>query len=512
VQDCATDSNVLLLLVLVPCLGRLLLDFLWQKFTGCVGEIAECVWSLCLACCRKRLRRWCCCAKDESEEAERAAAEAAVAARLVAMGLSETVAQKRSITLMENGLSGTAELETLSEDELAEFGEFNSLDLNKVTESRQAQPHPEKADAATETPDRPRRRCCERKYAALDEGEQAPSASSISRRQQRVAATTAADSTLAGLLVSMGFSQRAAMKRAAALRDEAGASTVDDFDLLMEGGLDQLLEEGGFKPLDVRRVKKFRERAAARDAEPEPEPQPQPQPQPEPDAFTMRDLASPTTYAGKWARAQEGNRISPGGALLRGGARGLLWHVLQPVLYFLVFAVFSHELDSLQFVLGAAVGVREAVYLLLTVVCMFVNPAFLIVSVGASVEDNGGSGGASAYVAGCGRYWEWRKDGDEDTEPEYDEDGEPAAVGARPWETGCSFLLLYVLSPEKYVAFALLAHRETLQKVVVFGGILLDLCGVGALGAGIGTGVLPRPLAIGYTVSALSAASLACWR
>eukprot|EP01046_Picozoa_sp_COSAG06_P088510 COSAG06_NODE_34923_length_467_cov_0.910326_1_plen_131_part_10 len=131
------------------------------------------------------------------------------------------------------------------------------------------------------------------------------------------------------------------MKRAAALRDEAGASTVDDFDLLMEGGLDQLLEEGGFKPLDVRRVTLFRERAAARDAEPEPQPQPQPQtqPQPQPEQFTMRHLVTKhpgkwtyhagkwTKHAGKWARAQEGNRISPCGALLRSGARGLLWHV-----------------------------------------------------------------------------------------------------------------------------------------------------------------------------------------
>ena len=126
--------------------------------------------------------------------------------------------------------------------------------------------------------------------------------------------------------------------------------------------------------------------------------QPNAQLKSKPRQFTMRDLASPTAHTGKWARAQEGNRMSPCGALLRGGARGLLWHVLQPALYFLVFAVFSHELDSLQFALGAAVGVREAVYLLLTVACVFVDPAFLIVSVGASVEDSGGCGEASAYV------------------------------------------------------------------------------------------------------------------
>ena len=64
---------------------------------------------------------------------------------------------------------------------------------------------------------------------------------------------------------------------------------------------------------------------------------------------------------------------------------------------------------------------------------------------------------------------------------------EPEPAGAKPWETGYSFLLLYVLSPEKYVAFALLANRETLQSADVFGGILLDMCGVAALGAGIGS-------------------------
>ena len=36
-------------------------------------------------------------------------------------------------------------------------------------------------------------------------------------------------------------------------------------------------------------------------------------------------------------------------------------------------------------------------------------------------------------------------------------------------------------------------------------GSLLDLCGLGALGAGLGAGGLPPALAVGYTVTALGA-------
>eukprot|EP01046_Picozoa_sp_COSAG06_P076541 COSAG06_NODE_24473_length_661_cov_2.476868_2_plen_94_part_00 len=60
----------------------------------------------------------------------------------------------------------------------------------------------------------------------------------------------------------------------------------------------------------------------------------------------------------------------------------------------------------------------------------------VIVSVGASVADSGGSSGASGYVASIDRYWEWRNDGDEMRQPDHDETSEPAAVSARPWETG----------------------------------------------------------------------------
>ena len=44
---------------------------------------------------------------------------------------------------------------------------------------------------------------------------------------------------------------------------------------------------------------------------------------------------------------------------------------------------------------------------------------------------------------------------------------------------------------------------------VLFLGPLLDLCGLGALGAGLGAGGLPPALAVGYTVTALGALFIA---
>ena len=111
---------------------------------------------------------------------------------------------------------------------------------------------------------------------------------------------------------------------------------------------------------------------------------------------------------------------------------------------------------------------REAVYLLSVLACTWVNPAFLLVDVGASVRDT-----------------------------------EAASV-----ECGYSFLALYVLAPEKFVAMALFDHRglgPDLWKDPIYGLALLDLCGLGALGAGLGSGSLPPALAVGYSATALAA-------
>jgi hypothetical protein len=159
------------------------------------------------------------------------------------------------------------------------------------------------------------------------------------------------------------------------------------------------------------------------------------------------------------------------GQWLRGAARLLFWHTLQPILYFVVFAICSSDLDRLQFTLGAMVGGREGLYLLCTILCVLCNPAFLVVDVQASIAD------------------------------------EKATSIAPEWEYGPSFLALYVLAPEKFVAFALFGKQgfnvRWLGNLIVVVSIILDLCAVGALGAGLGSDVLPLPLAIGYIVSAL---------
>ena len=72
---------------------------------------------------------------------------------------------------------------------------------------------------------------------------------------------------------------------------------------------------------------------------------------------------------------------------------------------------------------------------------------------------------------------------------------------------GYGFLVFYVLAPEKSVALAAFEkgglNNGVLAALIVLGGMSLDLCGVGALVAGLAGGVLPAALAVGYAATAL---------
>ena len=74
-------------------------------------------------------------------------------------------------------------------------------------------------------------------------------------------------------------------------------------------------------------------------------------------------------------------------------------------------------------------------------------------------------------------------------------------------DDGYGFLAMYVLAPEKFVAFAAFTpgglDNDVLAPLIALGGLLLDLCGVGALVAGLAGGVLPAALAVGYAATAL---------
>ena len=198
-----------------------------------------------------------------------------------------------------------------------------------------------------------------------------------------------------------------------------------------------------------------------------------------PPGFTNQMLNS---SGSSWGAARDCNGLSPRQAVRHGALTLLGWHLLQPALYFYVFFGAFSDLDRAQQVLGSLVAVREGVYALSVLACVAVNPAFLLVNARATArnEDSVGDGPSAGY----------------------------------------GWLALYVLAPEKFVAAALTdkgglgMDRLWWAFGVVWGfliGPLLDLCGMAALGAGLGAGHLPPPLAVGYSVTTAGALLLAAF-
>ena len=102
---------------------------------------------------------------------------------------------------------------------------------------------------------------------------------------------------------------------------------------------------------------------------------------------SVRFTAQFLVRGGSWSLAVEQNGFSQTGAVVR--AVGLLfWHWIQPVTYFVVLAIFSREIDDVQYVLGCLVAVREAIYLISSIACLWLCPAYLLVDVYASVHLN----------------------------------------------------------------------------------------------------------------------------
>jgi len=94
--------------------------------------------------------------------------------------------------------------------------------------------------------------------------------------------------------------------------------------------------------------------------------------------------------------------------------RLLIWHWLQPVGYIWLLSLYWPTLHGMQLVFGVLVGVRESLYLLSTLVCLWYKPAFLLIDVNATVRFRHSKG-----------------------------------------KNGMAFLAMYVLAPEKFVATVL---------------------------------------------------------
>lgn len=183
-------------------------------------------------------------------------------------------------------------------------------------------------------------------------------------------------------------------------------------------------------------------------------------------------------YSWGAARAYKGQ--SQCAAVLEALGKLLGWHWLQPALYFALFVLNWSEIDTAQKVFGVGVAIREAFYFLSTCLCLWTNPAFLLVDVGATVRTDKQ---ARYHILS---------------------------------HNGYVFLAMYVVAPEKFVAMALCGWQnrdaipglglKRLEAGMFYSlfCILLDVCSVGALISGLVSGSLPAGLAIGYVATALA--------
>ena len=191
-----------------------------------------------------------------------------------------------------------------------------------------------------------------------------------------------------------------------------------------------------------------------------------------------------------WEMARKVNHMGYNWALAKSILVFLFWHMLQPTLYYLVFFDAYSTLNPMQQLLGKGVLIREGIYLASVLICTAVNPSFLLVNIHASYED------ATRFQ-----------------------------YGQSDVRGGGLFLMMYVLSPERFMAFVVFslcdATREggcvatilsNVKKCYICISVVLDLCGLGALGAGLGARNLPSALAVGYTAAALSSPTYLVFR
>ena len=140
-----------------------------------------------------------------------------------------------------------------------------------------------------------------------------------------------------------------------------------------------------------------------------------------------------------------------------GALRLVFWHWLQPGMYALSLYAYWDEIDATQQKLGLVVAAREALYPLLTLVALRVQPIFLLANLSS------------------------------------------------PKNRVKSFLF-YVAMPEKYVLRCAGEDGSLPSWLAIPLFIFLpaaDLCGTAALIVGAVKGTLPPALAVGYSVATL---------
>ena len=154
--------------------------------------------------------------------------------------------------------------------------------------------------------------------------------------------------------------------------------------------------------------------------------------------------------------------------LWRGIAAAFTWlvsfHWLQPSSYFAALYTYWGIIDDLQRLFGTIIAVRELVYLIGSCIAAVVSPAFLFISLGATMQEQGGI-------------------------------------------LGAAHVLVYIAAPEKVVGMSLCRGSKRARVIVVLCIIVLDMAAIGALYAAFDSGVAPLPLILGYCVTALGGAA-----
>ena len=132
-------------------------------------------------------------------------------------------------------------------------------------------------------------------------------------------------------------------------------------------------------------------------------------------------------------------------------------HWFQPIFYWIIFIAYQDNLDENQLVYGYIVGIREIIYIMLTLVCLNVNRAYLLVDV----------------------------------------------VGT--WNESKLDFITYVFAPEKFIYLCLDMKKIDVGGIDLFLFILIvfDWFGICALVAAIENGITPPLLMIGYTVTTI---------
>ena len=130
-------------------------------------------------------------------------------------------------------------------------------------------------------------------------------------------------------------------------------------------------------------------------------------------------------------------------------------HWFQPIFYWIIFIAYQDNLDENQLVYGYIVGIREIIYIMLTLVCLNVNPAYLLVDV----------------------------------------------VGT--WNESKLDFITYVFAPEKFIYLCLKQLYVCGINLFLYILIVFDLFGICALVAAIENGITPPLLMIGYTVTTI---------